>query len=61
MAFLAGINLACMFRLKFTFMAIGEDIASKLKELQELMDPTKSWKKYRTALKAAAFPAVPYL
>lgn len=61
MAFLAGINLACMYRLTFTFMAIAEDISLKLKELQELMDPTKSWKKYRTALKKAAVPAVPYL
>lgn len=61
MAFLAGINLACLFRLQFSFMAIGNTTASKLKNLQRLMDPKKSWKNYRTALKGAVFPVVPYL
>jgi len=62
MAFLAGVNLACLFRLTFSFMAIGDESAQKLKELQELMDPSKSWKNYRTALKQAENkPTVPYL
>lgn len=61
MAFLAGINLACLFRLTFSFMAIGNATASKLQNLQKLMDPRKSWKNYRTALKEAVYPVVPYL
>jgi hypothetical protein len=58
---LAALNSSPVRRLKNTWAELSEESQSTLKSLEALMSHESSFKNYRTALRQAQPPAVPYL
>lgn len=61
MGILGGLNMACISRLKLTKMGLTPEIEKVFTELQNVMDPIKAWKNYRTAVRSVVPPCIPYL
>jgi hypothetical protein len=61
MAFLAGLNEGPVYRLKFTLDEAPDKFKESYKSMQELMDATKSYSKYREHMSQHAGFAIPYL
>lgn len=56
-----GLSQASVSRLKFTLSGLSKSTKKTLGELQDLMDPTGSYKNYRTALANASPPVLPFV
>lgn len=56
-----GLSQASVSRLKFTLGGLSKSTKKTLGELQDLMDPTGSYKNYRTALANASPPVLPFV
>jgi len=57
----AGLQLSSIFRLKRTWETVSKRDMALLQELQELMNPSSNWRRFRTELKLCNPPCVPYL
>eukprot|EP01095_Lingulamoeba_sp_RSL-Kostka_P006074 TRINITY_DN1875_c1_g2_i2.p1 TRINITY_DN1875_c1_g2~~TRINITY_DN1875_c1_g2_i2.p1 ORF type:complete len:162 (-),score=39.75 TRINITY_DN1875_c1_g2_i2:256-741(-) len=61
MGFVTGLNMAAMSRLKATMSEIDTKLIQKFNKLENVMDPSSSFKNYRKALQHSISPAMPYL
>ena len=61
MGVVAGLTMSPVDRLSFSKLTLSEDLLNAFTELEETMQPTHSWKKYRSALQSCTTAAVPYL
>jgi len=61
MGIIAGLSLAPVSRLKFTFAGLKRNEKEAFESLQELMNPTKSFQKLREALVASGKSVTPYI
>ena len=57
----AAWNISAVVRLKHTIAAIKKRANTQIKEITSLLEPTGSWKVYRSTLDNVRGPAVPYL
>ncbi|RKO86524.1 ras guanine nucleotide exchange factor domain-containing protein, partial [Blyttiomyces helicus] len=61
MAFIAGLNKACITRLKLTAKELPSKFAKKLADFERLMTAEGSFKNYRACIRAANPPCIPYM
>ncbi|KAJ3077984.1 hypothetical protein HK102_004817 [Quaeritorhiza haematococci] len=60
MAIVAGLNKACVIRLKQTFRELPSKSQKKLHDLERMMTAESSYKNYRAALRSVNGPCIPY-
>jgi len=62
-AFIAGLNMSSISRLKLSWAQVNKEAKECLKTMQDLFDPSSSYKSYRAAHKIATSkgPCLPYL
>jgi len=58
---IAGLNLACITRLKDSWKEVGSKYLNIFEELSELCNPISNYKNYREAMRVAQGPCLPYL
>lgn len=61
MGFVAALNTSPISRLKHTFNAVPKNLLETMKALQQVVDPTSSFKQLREAIKATEHDLLPYL
>uniref|UniRef100_A0A6B2L162 Ras-GEF domain-containing protein n=1 Tax=Arcella intermedia TaxID=1963864 RepID=A0A6B2L162_9EUKA len=61
MAIIAGLNTVSVSRLKQTFASVKKNVLEQWEILMEVMNPSNSFKKLRTALEEAGQTALPYI
>ena len=57
----AGLNIAPIIRLKFTFNLLPKKDKIILDKINAFMDPTSSYSNYRKSLLTRSLPLIPYL
>ena len=61
MACIGGLNNSALLRLKHTKSSLQKKTTDMLDELMSVMNPEKSYTNYRTMLKQAVPPVIPYI
>lgn len=61
MGVVVALNRSSVTRLRFTMAECDPKIVQQFKTLEQLMDPSGSFKNYRKAIQATRLPALPYL
>lgn len=61
MGIIAGLNMACISRLKLTMAAVGRKPLDTLRMLQNIVDPTSSFKTLRETLRQGGASQLPYI
>lgn len=60
-ALIVGLNTIPVSRLKHSFGQLKRKDQKMMEQYNQLMDPTHSYRNYRTALRAASPPSIPYI
>lgn len=61
MEFVAALNTSPVSRLKHTFNALPKNLLETMKSLQQVVDPTSSFKQLREAIKTSGRDILPYM